>query len=147
MCVCVCVFMCVCVCLNMTGQLLCNGDCNNSFNISIGVYVPHLGQLVLHTGSIPHCARPSERASRTYRDPPPSPFPFPWQGTYHYVPKMYLRVSKTQSHLFPQQPLGCILCGRIPLGVQPVADQVQPTNISFKSHMQYCFVKQWAKCS
>ena len=41
------------------------------------------------------------------KDPPCTPPPPPRPpGTFHYDPKMYLRVSRTQSHLFPGQPLG-----------------------------------------
>ena len=53
----------------------------------------------------------SQGARGTYRAPPP--------GTFHYGSKMYLRVSGTQSHLFPGKPLGCTgviaLCARDPL--------------------------------
>ena len=60
----------------------------------------------------------SERAQRTHRASPPE--------TFHYGPKMYLRVSRTQSHLFPGQPLGCTgvtaLCARVPSCVHPGAD-------------------------
>ena len=49
--------------------------------------------------------------------PPPPPPPPP--GTFHYGSEMYLRVSRTQSYLFPWQPLGCTgviaLCARVPL--------------------------------
>ena len=71
--------------------------------------------------------------------PPPTP-----PGTFHYGPKMYLRVSRTQSHLFPGQPLGCTgvtaLCARVPSCVRPGADWAQVTNASFKSLVYYCFV-------
>ena len=50
--------------------------------------------------------------------PPPPPPPRP-QGTFHYGPKMYLRVSQTQYNLFSEQALGCTgviaLCARVPL--------------------------------
>ena len=63
---------------------------------------------------------PAKEFDRESAGPPHSP------GTYHYGPKMYLRVSQTQSHLFPSQPLGCTaviaLCARVPLSVQPVPD-------------------------
>ena len=59
-------------------------------------------------------------AYRALHPPPPLP------GTFHYGPKMYLRVSRTQSHLFPGQPLGCTgvkaLCARAPSCLQSVGD-------------------------
>ena len=65
--------------------------------------------------------------------PPPPPSP---TGTFHYGPKMYLRVSRSQLHLFPGQPMGCTgvtaLYARVPSWVQPVADWVQVTNVLFK---------------
>ena len=71
--------------------------------------------------------------------------------SFHYGPKMYLRVSKTQSHLFPGQPLRCTrviaLCTRVPSWVQPVVAWVQVTNASIKSLVHYCFVAWWPKCS
>ena len=77
---------------------------------------------------------------------PPSP-----PGTFHYGPKMYLRVSRTQSHLFSGQPLGCTgvtaLCARVPSCGHPGADWAQVTNASFKSLVYYCFVTQWPKCT
>ena len=83
----------------------------------------------------------SQRARRTYRALPP---PLPPPGTFHYGPKMYLRVSRTQSRLFPGQSLGCTgviaLCARVPSWVQSVADWAQVTNASFKSLVHYCFV-------
>ena len=63
----------------------------------------------------------SQGARRTYRAPP-SLLP----GTFHYGSKMYLRVSRTQSHLFPGQPLGytgvIALCARVSSCFQSVAD-------------------------
>ena len=74
---------------------------------------------------------------------PPSPPPPP-PGTIHYGLKMYLRVSRTQSHLFPGQPLGCTgviaLCARVPSCVHPGNDWAQVTNASFESLVHYCFV-------
>ena len=81
-------------------------------------------------------------------DPAYTPLP---PKTYDYGPKMYFRVSWTQSHLFPGQPLGCTgviaLCARVPPCIQPVADWQQVINTSFKSLVHYCFVTQWPKCS
>ena len=71
--------------------------------------------------------------------PPSSP-----PGTFHYGPKMYLRVSWTQFHLFPGQPLGCTgvtaLCATVPSCVHPGADWAQVTNASFESLVHHCFV-------
>ena len=54
--------------------------------------------------------------------PPPPPPPLP--GTFHNGPKMYFRVSRTQSHLLPGHPLeytGVIaLCARVPSCLQSV---------------------------
>ena len=62
-----------------------------------------------------------EPGGPTVPHPPPPPL-----GTFHYGPKMCLRVSRTQSHLFPGQPLGCTgviaLCARVPSCLQSVAD-------------------------
>ena len=44
------------------------------------------------------CRHCSERARRTHRAPPPPPLP---PRTFHYGPKICLRVSQTQSHLLP----------------------------------------------
>ena len=69
------------------------------------------------------CKSSSQRAQRSPRAPPPHP---PLPGTFHSGPKMCLRVSRTQSHLFPGQPLGCTgvvaLCARILSCVQRSAD-------------------------
>ena len=82
--------------------------------------------------------------------PPPSPAPSS-PGTFHYGPKVYLRVSQTQSHLFPGQPLGCTrvtaLCARVPYCVHLGADWAHVTNASFESLVHYCFVTQWPKCT
>ena len=55
--------------------------------------------------------------------PPPTPPP---PGTFHYGSKMYLRVYRTQFHLFPGQSLECTgviaLCARVPFCLQSVAD-------------------------
>ena len=48
----------------------------------------------------------SQRARRTPIASPPLPTPPSYTGTFHHGPKMYLRVSRTQSHLFSGQPLG-----------------------------------------
>ena len=79
--------------------------------------------------------------------PPPPPRPLvhhpthPLPRTYHYGPKMYLRVSRTQFHLFPGQPLGCTgviaHCASVPPCVQPVADCAQFTKALFKSRVHY----------
>ena len=57
-------------------------------------------------------------------DSPPPPPPRP--VTFHYGIKIYLRVSRTQSHLFPGQSFGCTgvtaLCARVPSCVHPGAD-------------------------
>ena len=88
----------------------------------------------------------SQGAPGTYHAPPPPP-----PGTFHDGSKMYLRVSRTQSHLFPGKPLGCTgviaLCARVPSCLQSVADWVPVANASFKSLVYYYFVKQWPKCS
>ena len=85
----------------------------------------------------------SQGARRTYRAPSP--------GTFHYGSKMYLRVSRTQSHLFPRQPLGCTgviaLWARVPSCLQSVADRALVTNASFKSLVHYYFVMLLPKCS
>ena len=82
----------------------------------------------------------SQGARGTYHAPPPPPH----QGTFHYCPKMYLRVSRTQSHLFPGQPLRCTgiidLCARVPSCLQSVPDRALVTNASFKSLVHYYFV-------
>ena len=67
---------------------------------------------------------------------PPPPHP----RTFHYGPKMYLRVSQRQSHLFPGQPCtGVIaLCARVPSCLQSVAYCAQITNASFKLRV-HCF--------
>ena len=74
----------------------------------------------------------------------PTPHHPPSQGTFHYGPKMYLGVSRTQSHLFRRQPLGCTgvaaLCARVPSCVHPGASWVQVTNASFESLVRYCFM-------
>ena len=61
--------------------------------------------------------------------------------TCWYGPKMYLRVSRAQSHLFPRQPLGCTwvrtLCARVPPGNQPFANRAQFTNTLSKSQIRY----------
>ena len=73
--------------------------------------------------------------------PPHPPPPHPPPRTFHYGPKMYLRVSRTQSHLFPGQPLGCTgviaLCARVPSCLQSVDDIAPVTNASFKSLVHY----------
>ena len=55
---------------------------------------------------------------------PGGPTVHPPLGTFHYGSKMYLRVSQTQSHLFPGKPLGCTaviaLCARVPSSLQSV---------------------------
>ena len=65
--------------------------------------------------------RHSQGARGTYCAPPPLP-----PGTFHYGSKMYLRVARAQSHLFPGQPLGCTgviaLCARVHSCLQSVAD-------------------------
>ena len=76
-----------------------------------------------------HCSKTDtstivrELGGHTVHPPPPPPF--------HHGPKMYLRVSRTQSHLFPGQPLGCTrvtaLCARVPSCVHPGADCAQVT--------------------
>ena len=75
--------------------------------------------LILHAGT--HKVR--ESGGPPVHTPPPPPPP---PGTYHYGPKMYLRVFRTQSHLFSGQLLGCtgviVLCVRVPFCVQPAAD-------------------------
>ena len=62
-----------------------------------------------------------EPGGPTMHPPPPPP-----TGTFHYGPKMYLKVSRTQSHLFPGQPLGytgvIALCARVPFCDLPGAD-------------------------
>ena len=62
-----------------------------------------------------------EPGGLTVHTPPPPPPP----GTFHYGSKMYLRVSRTQSHLFPGQLLGCTgviaLCAMLPSCLQSVA--------------------------
>ena len=90
----------------------------------------------------------SQGARRTYRatpPPPAAPPPTP-PGTFHYGSKMYLTVSRTQSHLFPGQPLGCTgviaLCARVPSCLQSVADWAP-----VKSLVHYYFVMKWPKCS
>ena len=78
---------------------------------------------------------------RTPRALPPPP------GIYHYGPKMYLRVSRTQSHLFPTQPFG-MRWSYSPLRIgTPLCSASRWLSISFKSLMHYCFVIQWLKCS
>ena len=82
------------------------------------------------------CARPHDQnldqhtlvrepGGHSVQPPLPPPPPPPSPGTFHYGPKMYLRVSRTQSHLFPGQPLGCTgviaLCARVPSCLQSVA--------------------------
>ena len=82
--------------------------------------------------------------------PPPPRHPLP-PGTFHYGPEMYLRVSGTQSHLFPGQPLGCTgvmaLCASVPSCIHPGAYSAQVTNASFKSLVHYCFVTLWPTCT
>ena len=81
-----------------------------------------------------------EPGGPTVHLPPPPPPP----GTFHYGPKMYLRVSRTQSHLFPGKPLGytgvIALCARAPSCVHLGAALAQVTNASFESLVHYCFV-------
>ena len=80
----------------------------------------------------------TEPGGPTEHTPPPPP------GTFHYGPKMYLRVSRTQCHLFPGQPLGCTrvtaLCARVPSCIHPGTDRAQVTNRSFESLVHHCFV-------
>ena len=64
---------------------------------------------------------------------------------------MYLRVSRTQSQLFPGQPLGCTgviaLCARVPSFLQSVAYWAPVTNASFISLVRYYFEMKWPRCS
>ena len=86
-----------------------------------------------------------EPGGPTVHPPPLPPPPPPPPGTFHYGSKMYLTVSRTQSHLFPGQPLGCTgviaLCAKVPSCLQSVTDWAPITNSSFKSLVHYCFVK------
>ena len=92
----------------------------------------------------------SERARRSHRASPPPPPPSP-PGTFHYGPKIYLRVSRPRSYLFPGHPLGytgvTALCTRVPSCVHPGADWAQVANASFEALIHYRFVTKWPKCT
>ena len=84
----------------------------------------------------------SDRASRTPPPPPPTPFP----GACHYGPKMYLRVSRTQSSLFPGLPLGCTgviaLCTRIHLAFSRSLTE-RSSLTPYLNHLYMIFMTQW----
>ena len=100
----------------------------------------------------------SERARRTKLNEWESPEDPPCTSPRPSLPRNLPQWSqsepyggRTQSHLFPGQPLGCTrvtaLCARVPYCVHLGADWAHVTNASFESFVHYCFVTQWPKCT
>ena len=71
----------------------------------------------------------------TVHPPPPPPPPSP-PGTFHYGPKMYLRVSRTQSHLFPRCTGVIALCTRYPLAFSRSLTERR----SLKHHLNHLYI-------
>ena len=84
----------------------------------------------------------SERARGTHWAFPSLPSP-PNPGTFHYGSKMYLRVSWTQSHLFPGQPLGCTGATAVAQGYPLAFTRVLTERRSLMLHWITCTFFLW----
>ena len=132
-------YYCICMCERESRVCVCMSQCViDRVYLPLAFFLSLPPRLPVGRVSAPRTApprfvtrfRPGNRTgdfSQGARGPTVHPTPPPPnRGTFPYGPKMFLRLSRTQSHLFPGQPLGCTgviaLCARVPSCLRSVAD-------------------------